>query len=168
MVSNHHVCAGAIAILLIAGVSCLTDESRREPLRQGMRPTSPPPTGRGCRHDDLGGVPLRVGGPSSQGIRTIPSKIIDARPDLSTLVPPWPSGVVIIEIGLTAKGEVRSPCVLRGIGAEQDAVALDAVRKWRFAPALIDGKPVPCVMAVTVTIPPPRGSQPRSAGQTTR
>jgi periplasmic protein TonB len=31
-----------------------------------------------------------------------------------------------------------------------DAAAVEAVRKWRFTPTLLNGQPVPVVMTVTV------------------
>ncbi len=159
---RHLVLGGIVVILVVAGLPWLPRTSSHEPLPPGaipqlpVRPPPPaPPVIRGCRHDDLGGVPLRVGEGRGAANRTLLRKIVDARPDLSGLTPPWPSGVVILEIGITAEGDVRSPCVLRSIGAKVEPVALETVRKWRFTPALVHGKPLPCVITVTVVIPPP-------------
>ena len=46
-----------------------------------------------------------------------------------------------------APGEVE-PILLRGIPMLEEA-AIAAVMQWRFAPAVIDGKPVPVRMVVT-------------------
>ena len=44
-------------------------------------------------------------------------------------------------------GEVR---LLRGLGAGLDQRAIDAVRQWRFSPALRQGTPVDVVVEVAV------------------
>lgn len=67
-------------------------------------------------------------------------------------ISPAPAGAMIHP----AAGQGVVACELRGTGAGPDAPAMNTVSKWRFTPALIHGKPVPCVMTVTVTIPPPR------------
>jgi len=58
-------------------------------------------------------------------------------------------GVVILETVLDANGRVESVRVLRSIPL-LDQAAVDAVRQWRFTPALLNGMPVPVVMTVTV------------------
>jgi protein TonB len=58
-------------------------------------------------------------------------------------------GVVILEAVLNAQGGVESVRVLRSIPT-LDQAAVDAVRQWRFTPALLNGEPVPVVMTVTV------------------
>jgi TonB family protein len=40
--------------------------------------------------------------------------------------------------------------VVRGLGLGLDAKALEAVRQWRFHPALKDGKPVDVQISVEV------------------
>jgi protein TonB len=58
-------------------------------------------------------------------------------------------GVVILEAVLNARGGVDSVHVLRSIPL-LDQAAVDAVQQWRFTPALLNGRPVPVVMTVTV------------------
>jgi protein TonB len=58
-------------------------------------------------------------------------------------------GVVILEAVLDAAGRVQSVSVLRSIPL-LDQAAVDAVRQWRFTPALLNGEAVPVVMTVTV------------------
>lgn len=58
-------------------------------------------------------------------------------------------GIVILEAIIDARGFVKSVSVLRSIQL-LDQAAVDAVRQWRFTPALLNGEPVPVVMTVTV------------------
>ncbi|MGH9140502.1 MAG: energy transducer TonB [Vicinamibacterales bacterium] len=58
-------------------------------------------------------------------------------------------GVVILEAVLNAQGSVESVRVLRSIPL-LDQAAVEAVQRWRFTPALLNGQAVPVVMTVTV------------------
>jgi protein TonB len=58
-------------------------------------------------------------------------------------------GVVILEAVIDEHGAVTAVKVLRSIQL-LDQAAVDAVRKWRFTPARLNGEPVPVVMTVTV------------------
>jgi protein TonB len=58
-------------------------------------------------------------------------------------------GAVILEAVLDANGRVDSVHVLRSIPL-LDQAAVDAVRQWRFTPALLNNEAVPVVMTVTV------------------
>lgn len=53
------------------------------------------------------------------------------------------AATVILRLAISAKGTVDEAVVLTGAGADFDAAALDAVRKFRFRPAEIDDKPAP-------------------------
>jgi protein TonB len=59
-------------------------------------------------------------------------------------------GVCLISIIVDAQGNPQNPRILRRLGMGLDEKALDAVRKYRFKPAMKGGKPVPVVMAVEV------------------
>jgi protein TonB len=79
-----------------------------------------------------------------------PKKIVDVKP----IYPAFAQtarreGLVILEAVIGANGVVESVRVLRGVPMLDDA-AVDAVRQWRFTPALLNGEPVPVVMTVTV------------------
>lgn len=72
--------------------------------------------------------------------------------------PPYPSearaqrieGVVMLLVGVDAEGRVTSASVREGSGhALLDRAALEAVRTWRFSPAMQNGRPV----SATVEIP---------------
>jgi len=60
-------------------------------------------------------------------------------------------GVCLIQMIVDAHGMPRDPHVVRALGMGLDQKALDAVRKYRFKPALKDGKiPVPVMITVEV------------------
>jgi periplasmic protein TonB len=90
-------------------------------------------------------APIHVG-----GLVTRPSKIHDVMPVYPTIAQTaHVSGRVIIEATIGPSGDVLDAKVLRSIPL-LDAAALDAVRKWRFTPTLLNGKAVAVVMTVTV------------------
>jgi protein TonB len=83
------------------------------------------------------------------GIRT-PQKILYVAPVYPTVArAARVKGIVIIEATIDENGTVESARVLKGEPLLNQA-ALDAVRQWRFTPALLSGVPVPVVMTVTV------------------
>ena len=59
------------------------------------------------------------------------------------------SGLVIIEARIGEDGSVEDARVLRSVPM-LDQAAIDAVMQWRFRPTLLNGKPVPVIMTVTV------------------
>jgi protein TonB len=107
-----------------------------ESISGGSAPPPPPPPPV---------VPIRL----HQGMRA-PQKIVDVAP----VYPPVAQrarveGVVILEAVIDAQGRVASVRVLRSI-ALLDQAAAEAVKQWRFTPALLNAEPVPVVMTVTV------------------
>jgi periplasmic protein TonB len=60
-------------------------------------------------------------------------------------------GVVILEAVITASGEVDDVHVLKSAGAVLDRAASDAVRRWRYRPATLNGRAVSVYLTVTVT-----------------
>ena len=58
-------------------------------------------------------------------------------------------GVVIAELVIDEAGEVKDAKIMRSIPLLDDA-ALKAVRNWRYEPTVVDGRPVPVRMTVTV------------------
>ena len=59
-------------------------------------------------------------------------------------------GIVIVEVTIDVDGTVKDARVLRSIPMS-DAAALEAVRQWRYEATMLDGKPVPVIMTVSVT-----------------
>jgi TonB family protein len=58
-------------------------------------------------------------------------------------------GVIILETLIGTNGRVADIRVLRSIPL-LDQAAIDAVRRWEYAPTLLNGVPVPVIMTVTV------------------
>ncbi len=59
-------------------------------------------------------------------------------------------GTCVLWLIVNAAGRPRDIKVVRGLGLGLDAKALEAVRQWRFQPALKDGKPVDVQISVEV------------------
>lgn len=59
-------------------------------------------------------------------------------------------GTCVLWLIVDAAGRPRDIKVVRGLGLGLDAKALEAVQKWRFQPALKDGKPVDVQISVEV------------------
>ena len=58
-------------------------------------------------------------------------------------------GVVILEARVDETGKVTSAKALRSI-PKLDQAAIDAVKQWKYEPVVVDGKPIPVVITVTV------------------
>lgn len=79
-----------------------------------------------------------------------PRKIADVTPIYPSIAQiSRTEGTVILEATIGVDGGVADLRVLRSIPL-LDQAALDAVRQWRYAPALLNGAPVPVIMTVTV------------------
>jgi len=60
-------------------------------------------------------------------------------------------GVVAVEAVVEVDGSVRPLRVTKSLDEELDAQAIEAVKQWRFEPALVDGRPVPCQVTIELT-----------------
>jgi TonB family protein len=60
------------------------------------------------------------------------------------------SGSVILSVVIGEDGRVREPKVVRSVSASMDRAALEAVRTWKYRPAMLDGAPVPVYGVITV------------------
>jgi protein TonB len=58
-------------------------------------------------------------------------------------------GAVIIEAVIDKLGKVQDARVLQSVPM-LDQAAIDAVRQWQFEPTVIEGRPRPVIMTVTV------------------
>ena len=92
-----------------------------------------------------GVMPLPVGGNIAP-----PVKIHDVSPEYPPIArAAGVQGVVVLEIVVDGAGGVRDGRVLRSIPL-LDQAALDAVRRWRFEPTLVNGQPIPVSMTITI------------------
>lgn len=101
----------------------------------------PPPP----RQPDKPPVPI----PLHSGIQA-PRKTVDVSPEYPAIArAARQEGIVILESVIDVDGRVESVRVLKGYPLLNEA-AVAAVKQWRFTPALLNNKPVPVVMTVTV------------------
>jgi periplasmic protein TonB len=90
--------------------------------------------------------PVRVGGQ----IQT-PALVERIAPDYPQLaVAAHLEGTVILEATVDEGGRVQDARVLRSIPL-LDSAALDAVRRWRYSPLMLNGVPQPFILTVTVS-----------------
>lgn len=59
-------------------------------------------------------------------------------------------GVVIVQAIIDKQGNVTNVKVLKGLGMGLDQAAVDAIKKWKFEPATLNGKPVSVYYNLTV------------------
>jgi TonB family protein len=91
-------------------------------------------------------APVRIGGPI-----TPPKKTRDVRP----IYPPEAqargiTGFVTMEGIISPAGCMTSMTITRSAMPAMDLAALQAVSGWQFTPTLVDGKPTPVIMTITV------------------
>jgi protein TonB len=98
----------------------------------------PPPPARG--------EPVRIGGEISA-----PRLIYRVEPEYPPIaVNAQIEGIVILEATVDHTGAVRDARVLRSRGV-LDEPAVNAVEQWRYEPLLLNGRPSPFVLTVTVS-----------------
>jgi TonB family protein len=56
----------------------------------------------------------------------------------------------MISVIVDAQGNPRNPHVFRALGMGLDEKAMEAVLRYRFKPAMKDGRPVPVMITVAV------------------
>ena len=59
-------------------------------------------------------------------------------------------GVVIVEAIIDKKGDVTNVKILKGLPMGLDLAAVDAIKRWKFKPATLNGKPVAVIYNLTV------------------
>ena len=95
----------------------------------------------------IGGGVFRVGGGVSA-----PRAIYKPEPEYSTEARQAKhQGTVVVSLVVGADGQPRALRVARSLGMGLDEKALEAVRQWRFEPAMKDGRPVAVAVDVEVT-----------------
>ena len=108
------------------------------------------PTGVGVNFPRSGRPPfttaLRVGGEVKAPI--ILSKVEPTYPEVARTA--RISGIVIVEAIIDKNGDVTDINVLKPLPFGLDQAAVDAVKQWKFKPALKNGEPVDVVFNLTV------------------
>jgi len=108
----------------------------------------------------IGGTPGGVVGGQGTG-EEVPMRITAEvkQPELVKKVePPYPEvarrskieGVVVLEAVITKTGTVEEVKVLRSLHPVMDQAAVNAVKQWKYKPAILNGKPVKVYFTVTV------------------
>ncbi len=90
--------------------------------------------------------PIRVGGDVAP-----PVKITAPPPQYTEIArKARVQGVVIVEAIIDKQGNVTNVKILKSLPMGLDTAAADAVKKWRFEPATLNGKPVAVIYNLTV------------------
>lgn len=61
-------------------------------------------------------------------------------------------GNVMLNAVLDEKGSVTDVKVVRSLHPDLDESAIATLRKWQFAPATLDGTPVPVLISVNLSL----------------
>ena len=90
--------------------------------------------------------PIRVGGDVKP-----PEKISAPPPQYTEIARKARiQGVVIVEAIIDKAGQVKNVKVLKGLPMGLDQAAVDAIKRWKFKPATLNGKPVDVYYNLTV------------------
>jgi periplasmic protein TonB len=82
---------------------------------------------------------------------TAPNKISAPQPQYTEIARKARiQGVVIVQAIINKQGNVTDVKVLKGLPMGLDQAAVDAIRKWKFEPATLNGKPVDVYYNLTV------------------
>ena len=60
------------------------------------------------------------------------------------------AGLVVLETGISENGTVENVGVIKSLAPGLDMAAANAVKQWKFKPAMRDGKPVPVLYNLTI------------------
>jgi TonB family protein len=104
----------------------------------------------------LSGYPPTVGPVLPRGVLKVgdavktPKKLENAAPTYpQEAIDAKVQGAVVLDVLIDVDGVPSEVQVVQGIPM-LDAAAIEAVKKWRYEPTLLNGKPVPVAMTVTV------------------
>lgn len=87
---------------------------------------------------------------SSCEISAPPEALATPNPLLET---PDPKSHITVSFIIGTDGHVYSPLILESAGSSQDRTVLDAVRSWRYRPALCNGVPTEAEGKIEFRIP---------------
>jgi len=127
-----------------------------EPVREPTPEPEPeplPPNARVLRGLPKG-PPSRDAGPVREGMAglTNPEVIVDVQPDYPLIAKrAGVGGQVVIRAVIDKQGSVKSVELLKGLGQfGMDEAALDAVKRRKYKPGMLEGKPVEVIMTIRV------------------
>jgi len=135
------------------------DDTLPTPVQEGSplaaHPPLPPPPPPPPRSGSSALEAVGTLGPEPQAVR-VGGGIVEPR-KLHSVPPVYPEtavrarvqGTVVLECTISPEGRVTDVRVLRGVPL-LDGAAIHAVRQWVYTPTLLDGRPVPVIMTVTV------------------
>ena len=90
--------------------------------------------------------PIRVGGDVKP-----PNKLYSPSPQYTEIARKARiTGVVIVEAIIDKQGNVTNVKILKGLPMGLDQAAVDAVKRWRFEAATLNGKPVAVIYNLTI------------------
>lgn len=154
-VASLQVAGGSRAVRLPLPEAPAASHSAKQPPAQEpvTQPTTPP---RERPEPKASGTNAAAAQPSDLGTNSVAGNGADAQnttpafpifypnPDVHdrTLLPDS-ERQVIVDVELTAGGEVISDNLVKGIGNALDGMAIEIVKTWRFQPATVNGKPIP-------------------------
>ena len=92
-------------------------------------------------------VPVRIGGQIQPP--TLLRRVEPTYPPMA--VSAHLQGIVILEAIVDEAGTVTEVKVLRSVNPLLDREALAAVRQWRYSPVVLNGRPVPFVLSVSLS-----------------
>ena len=104
----------------------------------------------------IGGTGDTLGGTGDEPMRI--TAAVQQPQLIKKVEPPYPElarrskiqGVVILEAVITKEGNVEEVKVLRSLHPMMDQAAVNAVKQWKYKPAMLNGKPVKVYFTVTV------------------
>jgi TonB family protein len=124
-------------------------------VRQARTTPIPVPQAPGAPRERTGAPAVPPGQPMAAPVRVgssiaEPKKIKDVKPVYPEIAQAARvQGVVILEIIVDQRGDVRDAQILRSVPL-LDQAALEAVRQWQFTPTFLNNAPTEVVMTVTV------------------
>jgi TonB family protein len=128
----------------VSGVKVVAVGGKTDHIVEGLYPAAQSPRG--------GGPGLPANAPLPVGGRIgMPHRLVHAQPAYPTIARTGKvQGTVEVSIVIDALGNVEQATVVRSI-PQLDSAALEAVRKWKYSPTIVNGVAVPVTMVVHVT-----------------
>jgi hypothetical protein len=137
----------SLGALAVAGLMTI---GAAKPSRTPGRQETPSPTERRIEAYEA----ARPGVRHSGGNVTPPKLIVNEQPRFPPAIfaRRRTGGIMILEAVVDEHGVLKEPIFLKGVQPDLQPYVLDALRKWRYEPATLKGKPVPVFLTLVVNI----------------